>query len=164
MPAAELTPRSDRSKHHAAADHVRGLSLRILASHGGPEERCDPHRSRHHGVTGHPAHERPRPGHGGAAKLSAGPPEGACTVQRFCSGRLYISALIENSAIHQSLQAAGKSVPSIGLVNPDKLADKLWAMQKKGRPHEAAAPAAGKVLARLMATAPVQKLMTKYTS
>lgn len=79
-------------------------------------------------------------------------------------GRLYISALIEHSAIHQSLQAAGKSVPSIGLVNPDKLADKLWAMQKKGRPHEAAAPAAGKVLARLMATAPVQKLMTKYTS
>lgn len=79
-------------------------------------------------------------------------------------GRIYISALIENSAIHQGLQREGKQVPSAGLVSPDKLAQKLWDMQEKGRPHEASAPAGSKYYFPLTATKPVQKLMARFTS
>lgn len=79
-------------------------------------------------------------------------------------GRMYISALIENSTIHQGLTTAGKNVPRAGLVNPDKLAAKLWTMQEKDHPHEVAAPSLSRVLSPLMATAPAQKLMARFAS
>lgn len=77
-------------------------------------------------------------------------------------GRMYISALIKHSAIHQQLEAAGKKVPSIGLADPDQLADRLFQMHQKGRPHEATAPRGAKLTSPLMAAAPVQKLMSRF--
>lgn len=79
-------------------------------------------------------------------------------------GRAYISALITGSAIHQSLEAAGKKVPSAGLVDPDQLADRLLHMQEKGRPHEVTVPALGRAFSALASSGPGRKLMARFTS
>ncbi|MCB0910112.1 MAG: SDR family NAD(P)-dependent oxidoreductase [Propionibacteriaceae bacterium] len=82
-------------------------------------------------------------------------------------GRLYISALIRNSAIDQAMQQArtsgGKALPAAALIDPDALADKLWKMHHSGRPHETVAPAWGRIVFPLMSSAPVRRLMVKRT-
>ncbi|WRS30263.1 SDR family NAD(P)-dependent oxidoreductase [Actinomycetaceae bacterium MB13-C1-2] len=77
-------------------------------------------------------------------------------------GRMYISSLIENSAIHQTLEKSGKKLPDMALVNPDELAEKLWRMQEKRHPHEVSVPALSKLYFPLTATAPVQKIMARF--
>lgn len=77
-------------------------------------------------------------------------------------GRLYISALIKNSAIDQTMRADGrKSLPSAALIDPDVLADKLWTMHQKRRPHEAVAPAWGRIVFPLMSSRPARRLMAR---
>lgn len=79
-------------------------------------------------------------------------------------GRLYIAGLIGHSAIDQAMQAAraaGKKVPSIGTLNPDKLADKLWRMHTGGRDREAVAPFGGRVIMPLMATKPAKAMLRR---
>lgn len=80
-------------------------------------------------------------------------------------GRLYISALIRNSAIDQEMQrrtaAGAKPLPSAAMIDPDALADKLWAMHHSRRPHETVAPAWGRIVFPLMSWGPVRRLMAK---
>jgi short-subunit dehydrogenase len=79
-------------------------------------------------------------------------------------GRLYISALIENSAIHQGLTAAGKKLPGAALVDPDALADRLFEVHRKGRPAELSAPRGSRWWFPLTGTKPVRRLMKKVGS
>lgn len=79
-------------------------------------------------------------------------------------GRLYISALIRNSAIHQGLAAAGKKLPGAALVDPDALADRLFRIHQKGRPAEISAPRGSRYWFPLTGSKPVQKLMKKVGS
>lgn len=83
-------------------------------------------------------------------------------------GRLYISALIKNSAIDQAMQqaraAGGKALPAAALIDPDGLADKLWRMHHSRRPHETVAPAWGRIVFPLMSSGPVRRLMARRDS
>lgn len=80
-------------------------------------------------------------------------------------GRLYVSALIKNSAIDQAMQQAradgGKALPAAALIDPDRLADKLWAMHQNRRPHEAISPAWGRIAFPLMSSGPLRRLMAE---
>lgn len=83
-------------------------------------------------------------------------------------GRLYVSALIKNSAIDQAMQkeraaTGGRALPAAALIDPDVLADKLWKMHHSGRPHEAVAPAWGRIVFPLTSSAPIRRLMAKRT-
>lgn len=78
--------------------------------------------------------------------------------------RLYISALIENSAIHQGLTAAGKKLPGAALVDPDALAGRLFRIHQKGRPAEISAPKGSRYWFPLTGTKPVRTLMKKVGS
>lgn len=54
-------------------------------------------------------------------------------------GRLYIGAVIENSAFHaqqQTAKAAGQPVMDMPVVDPAQLADVLWTMQSAKGEHE----------------------------
>lgn len=80
-------------------------------------------------------------------------------------GRLYIAALIKGSAIDLAMQqAGGKPLPAAALIDPDTLADRLWKMHHAGRPHEAVAPAWGRIVFPLMSSRPVRRPMAKRTS
>lgn len=79
-------------------------------------------------------------------------------------GRLYISALIRNSAVHEDLTASGKKLPGAALVNPDDLAERLFRVHQKGRPAEISTPRGSRWWFPLTGTKPVQKLMKKVGS
>lgn len=79
-------------------------------------------------------------------------------------GRLYIAGLIRHSAIDQAMQAArkaGKKAPSIGVLEPDKLAHTLWKMHAVGRDREAVAPVGGRAIMPLMVTKPVRAMIRR---
>lgn len=161
VPAAELTPEeidsSTRLLVESFAAAVQKLLPHMLAAHSGAILTAQGATA----LTGTPRMSGPGPAMAAQRNwLQALGKELA--PQGVFVGRMYISALIKHSAIHSQLEAAGKKVPSIGLVDPDRLADRLFQMHQKGWPHEATAPRGAKLTSPLMAAAPVQKLMSRF--
>lgn len=76
-------------------------------------------------------------------------------------GRVYISSLIANSAIHRGLVASGKKIPKAALVSPDDLAERLWNMHHKGHPHEVVVPRWGRFFGSVMSTKLVRRAMAR---
>lgn len=77
-------------------------------------------------------------------------------------GRLYIASLIKNSAIHQTARESGQKIPDAMLVDPDDLADRLWRMHHRGRPHEAVVPAWGRVFGSVMSSKPGRRITARF--
>ncbi len=77
-------------------------------------------------------------------------------------GRVYISSLIKNSAIHQTARESGQKIPDAMLVDPDDLADRLWRMHHRGRPHETVVPAWGRVFGSVMSSKPGRRIAARF--
>lgn len=79
-------------------------------------------------------------------------------------GRLYISALIKNSAIYRMMEAEGKKIPSAMLVDPDDLAEKIWKMHQRGKKAEVVVPAWTKLLNPLLSSKKVRSRFSDQNS
>lgn len=66
--------------------------------------------------------------------------------------RVYISSIIENSAIYRKAVDSGQKIPDFLTVNPDELADRLWSMQQRGGSREAIVPKWGRLFGSVMST------------